>query len=187
VPRPSSFDYLERARQLLPGELLLVEFRHRDWLVGDQLEETLRFLERLGATLVCVDAPRTGGRNVLPTVIALTNDVAYVRLHGRNARTWSMRGRSAAERFDYLYPAHELAEWVEPLRELSRDAREAYVVMNTNGRSPDSAAPTQFMLDGEVEQRVHGWIAQAPANAAMLRRLLRDARVPVAEPPGHFD
>lgn len=186
VPRRSSYAYLERARRLLPDDVLLVEFRHSDWLAERQRAETLRLLEGLGATLVCVDAPRTGGRNVLPTVIALTNDVAYVRLHGRNAATWNRRSGSAAERFDYLYSPEELAEWVDPLRELASDAREVYVVVNTNGRSPDSVA-AQFSLEGEVEQRVQGWIAQAPANAALLRRLLRDARVPVAEPNSHFD
>jgi uncharacterized protein YecE (DUF72 family) len=182
VPRASSFEYLEWAKEQLPGHRLLVEFRHRDWLADDQRGATLAFLERLGATFVCVDAPPTGGKNVLPTVVARTSETAYVRLHGRNVSTWNRRTGSAADRFDHLYSEQELSEWVEPLRELSKTAREAYVMMNTNGRSPDDTVPAQFVLDGEIEHRVDGWIAQAPANAAVLRRLLVAANIPVSEP-----
>jgi uncharacterized protein YecE (DUF72 family) len=99
-------------------------------------------------------------------VLALTTPILYVRMHGRNAETWNVRGRSAAERFDYLYPDEELAEWVDPLRELSAQAQQAYVVFNNNNRS-----------------RVGGReVAQAPTNAEQLRTLLAEAGVPVSGP-----
>ena len=68
----------------------------------------------------------------------------------------------------------ELAEWIEPLRELSRSSRSAYVVFNNNGRSasPTPAAQASLMDDDEPATR---WIAQAPENARMLRQLLEDA------------
>ena len=166
VPRESSFEYLRWAREQLSGEELLVEFRHRSWLEEDRRDATLAFLEELGAAHVIVDAPKTEARNVVPTVLALTGPLAYVRFHGRNAGTWNIRGRSAAERFDYLYSDQELREWVEPLRELSQQAEAVYVVFNNNGRSAGG--------DGEDE-----WIAQAPTNAVSLRKLLADAGVPV--------
>jgi hypothetical protein len=99
---------------------MLVEFRHVSWLDDEHRDETLRFLEELGATNVIVDAPRIeGAKNVVPTVLALTSPTAYVRFHGRNAETWNKRGGSASERFDYLYSEEELEEWVAPLRELA--------------------------------------------------------------------
>ena len=61
--------------------------------------------------------------------------MVYVRMHGRNAETWNVRGRSAAERFDYLYSEEELRELVPAVRELASDAQEAYVMFNNNGRS----------------------------------------------------
>ena len=110
---------------------------------------------------VVVDAPRMDGKNVPLTVHALTTPLLYVRMHGRNAGTWNVRGGSAAERFDYLYPEEELAEWVGPLGELSQQAEEAYVLFNNNNRS-----------------RVGGReVAQAPTNAEMLRDLLAKDRV----------
>jgi uncharacterized protein YecE (DUF72 family) len=167
VPKEASLDYLAWAREQLEDDNMLVEFRHRSWYEDDQREETLRFLEEHGMSHVVVDAPRSGGKNVPLTVQALTTPILYVRLHGRNAETWNVRGRSAAERFDYLYPEEELAEWVDPLRELSQQAAEAYVLFNNNNRS-----------------RVGGReVAQAPTNAEMLRELLTKNGVPVSSPP----
>jgi uncharacterized protein YecE (DUF72 family) len=164
VCKPISFEYLEWAKEQLRGDAMLVEFRHRSWLEDENRARVLSFLEELGATHVIVDAPKTEAKNLVPTVIALTTSTAYVRLHGRNEKTWNIRGRSAAERFDYLYPREELAEWVEPLRDLSARAEQAYVMFNNNGRSQSNG----------------GWVAQAPVNAAQMRDLLQDAEVPTA-------
>jgi uncharacterized protein YecE (DUF72 family) len=166
VPKEASLDYLAWAREQVGDDEMLVEFRHRSWLDDEYRDETLRFLEEHRMTHVVVDAPRTEGKNVPLTVPALTTPILYVRMHGRNAETWNVRGRSAAERFDYLYSDEELAEWVEPLRELSAKAEQAYVVFNNNNRS-----------------RVGGHeVAQAPANAEQLRKLLSEAGLPVSRP-----
>jgi uncharacterized protein YecE (DUF72 family) len=165
VPREASVDYLEFAREQLGEDAMLVEFRHRSWYEEEQLSETLALLERIGASHVVVDAPKTDAKNVPPTVLAVTSPLVYVRMHGRNADTWNVRGRSAAERFDYLYSDEELREWVEPLQELAGQAEQAYVVFNNNNRSPSG--------DG-------GFVAQAAANAFQLRKLLSEAEVPVS-------
>jgi uncharacterized protein YecE (DUF72 family) len=104
-----------------------------------------------------VDAPRSEARNLIPTVVATTSPTAYVRFHGRNAATWNKRGGSAADRFDYVYPETELAEWVEPMRELAGEAEQVYALMNTNSTS-----------DGT---------AQGPENARRLAAALRDAGI----------
>ena len=95
VPKPASLDYLEWAVEQLGGDQPLVEFRHAAWLDDEHRDETLAFLERHGMTYVIVDAPRTEGRNVLPTVVATTSPTAYIRFHGRNAQTWNKRTGSA--------------------------------------------------------------------------------------------
>jgi uncharacterized protein YecE (DUF72 family) len=163
VPRESSVDYLEFAVEQLEGDLPLVEFRHRSWYEDDQVGDTLALLERLGAVHVVVDAPKVEAKNVPPSVLAVTAPWTYVRFHGRNADTWNVRGRSAAERFDYLYSEEELREWVEPLRELAGDAEQAFAVFNNNNRSPGP--------DGRP-------VAQAAWNADMLKQLLAEAPVP---------
>jgi uncharacterized protein YecE (DUF72 family) len=166
VRKDASLDYLEWARaQLGDDDEMLVEFRHRSWLDDENRAETFAFLERIGATHVIVDAPRSdSAKNLVPTVPVLTSGTLYVRFHGRNLSTWNKRGGSAAERFDHLYSDEELAEWVEPLRELAAQAQKAYAFFNNNASSPDPR--------GELER-----VSQAATNAAQLRRLLDAAGV----------
>ena len=172
VRKPQSFEYLEWSQEQLRGHEMLVEFRHRSWLDDDGREETIRFLESRGMTYVVVDAPRTGGATVLPTVPAATSPTAYVRFHGRNAATWNKRTGSAAERFDHLYSEEELQEWVPTLRELAGQAENAYAMFNNNGRTnlPPRLGVEQADADGDGRE-----VAQAPTNAQMLKRLLADA------------
>ena len=145
---------------------MLVEFRHVSWLDEENRDETLRFLEELGAANVIVDSPRIeGAKNLSPTVVALTSPTAYVRFHGRNASTWNKRGGGASERFDYLYSDDELSEWVEPLRELAGQAEQAYAFFNNNATSPDGHG---------------GRMAQAAANAKALQQLLAGGEGPGA-------
>jgi len=166
VYKDASFDYLRWAREQVGDDEMLVEFRHISWLDDEHREETLRFLEELGATHVIVDAPRIeGAKNLTPTVLALTSPTAYVRFHGRNADTWNKRGGSASERFDYLYSDDELQEWVGPLREIAEGAEQAFAFFNNNATSPDGHG---------------GRMAQAAANAKELQRLLQAANVPVS-------
>jgi uncharacterized protein YecE (DUF72 family) len=166
VCKPYSFEYLEWAKEQLRGDHMLVEFRHRSWLDEENRDHVLSFLEELGATYVIVDAPKTEAKNLVPTVLALTHPVGYVRMHGRNARTWNVRGKSAAERFDYLYSEEELREWTRPLLELAEQAKELYIMFNNNGRSRSADHPK-------------GWISQAPTNALLFKQILQEEGAPV--------
>ena len=168
VYKDSSLEYLEWARKQLEGYEMLVEFRHRSWLDEENRVGSLSFLERIGASYVVVDAPRSDtARNLVPTVVATTSPLAYVRFHGRNLGTWNKRGGSAAERFDYLYTDEELGEWVEPLQELAGETEQAYAFFNNNASSEDPDNPL-------------GRVSQAATNARQLRRLLDVNRIPAS-------
>jgi uncharacterized protein YecE (DUF72 family) len=160
VWKPSSLDYLEWARDQVGGDAFLFEPRHRSWFAEEIRAELLRWLEERRMTWVVVDAPKTDAANVPATLVATTTPMAYVRFHGRNAGTWNVRGGSAAQRFDHLYGEDELREWVPPLRQLSEQAAEAYAFFNNNNQT-----------DG---------VAQAPAGALLLRKLLEEEDVPTA-------
>ena len=162
VYKPQSLEYIDWSREQLPGEQILVEFRHASWLDEENRAATLSFLEDRGLNYVVVDAPRSGARNVLPTVVAVTGPIAYIRFHGRNQETWNKRTGSAAERFDYLYSEDELREWVPQVLELAEQSHGVYAMFNNNGRSTIPSLET-----GEEEE-----VAQAPTNAQMLKRLL---------------
>jgi len=168
VYKDRSLEYLEWAREQLGGDTMLVEFRHRSWLDDENVAATLSFLESIDAAYVTVDAPKSDtAKNLVPTVPAVTNGIAYVRFHGRNMATWNKRGGSAVERFDYLYSDEELEEWTPTLRELGGQSKEAYAFFNNNSSSQDPQNPL-------------GRISQAAANAQQLRRLLDVNRIPAS-------
>jgi uncharacterized protein YecE (DUF72 family) len=155
-------DELARVRALLEPLVPLVEFRHRSWLEEDERAETLAFLEAQGLAYVSVDAPPTRASNVLPTVPAATGQLAYVRFHGRNVKTWNIKAEKSSERFNWMYAEEELAEWVEELGHLAGETDEVYAMFNNNR--------DDF----------------APRSAQLLRGLLDEAGVPASgglEPP----
>jgi uncharacterized protein YecE (DUF72 family) len=160
VWKPSSLDYLEWARDQVGDDAFLFEPRHRSWFAEDIRSELLRWLEERKMTWVVVDAPKTDAANVPDTLVATTTPTAYVRFHGRNAGTWNARGGSAAQRFDHMYGEDELREWVPALRQLSEEASDAYAFFNNNNQT-----------DG---------VAQAPAGALLLRKLLEQENIPTA-------
>ena len=160
VWKPSSLDYLEWARDQIGDDGFLFEPRHRSWFAEDIRPELLRWLEERKMSWVVVDAPKTDAANVPDTLVATTTPTAYVRFHGRNAGTWNVRGGSAAQRFDHLYGEDELREWVGPLRELSNESEEAYAFFNNNNQT--------------------NGVAQAPAGAQLLRKLLEEEKIPTA-------
>ena len=84
------------------------------------------------AAWVCVDAPRIDVPSAMPPIVEVTSpDLAYLRLHGRNANTWQ-GSRTVAERFDWQYSDDELAEWIGPVVDMAERAQEVAVVFNNN-------------------------------------------------------
>jgi uncharacterized protein YecE (DUF72 family) len=148
----------ERIAPLVP----LVEFRHRSWMEPDERDDTLAFLERAGLAYVSVDTPMTRASNVVARHAVATHRVAYVRFHGRNEKTWNIKAEKSSARFNWMYSAEELEEWVPKLESLAGEAEEVYAMFNNNR--------DDF----------------APRSAALLRGLLDEAGIPASggtEPP----
>jgi uncharacterized protein YecE (DUF72 family) len=123
--------YLSELPQRLPGEALAVEFRGGGWMEADTANRTLALLERHGLAYVSVDEPQ-GFPNSTPPLAAATAELAYVRFHGRNSRTWRERTAAASDRFNYLYSDAELLEWVPRVRELAEGSARVHVLFNNN-------------------------------------------------------
>jgi uncharacterized protein YecE (DUF72 family) len=129
APGGENWRYIEEVKARLPQYDIAVEFRNHLWLNERNRESTLRSLEQLQLPFVCVDEPQ-GLPNSVPPVAAATAPIALVRFHGRNREMWNKRGAGVADRFDYLYTAAELQEWVPPVAQLASDASEVHVLFN---------------------------------------------------------
>jgi uncharacterized protein YecE (DUF72 family) len=141
---------------------LAIEFRNRNWAVGDQLEATIDFVRKQRAIFVNVDAPASDHFTVMPSdVEEVTNSkAAYLRLHGRNAKAY-ITGKTVAARFDYDYSDKEIAEVAERSKKLAQKAREVHVIFNNNNL--DYAPRAALRL-----RKALGQIVNAPAEEMEL-------------------
>jgi uncharacterized protein YecE (DUF72 family) len=112
---------------------LTVEFRNKIWFDEAHRTKTLEFQRELGVAHTIVDAPQEVA-NSMPSVWDITSTrLALVRLHGRNSRTWNIKGaKSASDRFNYDYSQKELQTLVPRLKELERRVELLQVIFNNN-------------------------------------------------------
>jgi uncharacterized protein YecE (DUF72 family) len=132
-PRKHQLNELEPLIEMLRDYDFAIEFRNRNWAVGDQLESTIDFVREHNAIFVNVDAPASDHFTVMPSDLdEVTNPkIAYLRLHGRNAKAY-ITGKTVAARFDYDYEGEEIAEIVDRSKKLSKEARDVHVIFNNN-------------------------------------------------------
>jgi uncharacterized protein YecE (DUF72 family) len=159
-PGRHELEELDRVIEALAPHRVAVELRHRGWVREKRVERTLRWFSERGVAFVCVDAPPGDEIPIMPSDLdAVTrDDLAYLRLHGRNAEGY-LRGKSVAERFAWRYDDEELEEIAGRVHSMAEQAAEVHVAFNNN-RGDD--APT-------AAQRFRALLGQAPAAEEQLR------------------
>jgi uncharacterized protein YecE (DUF72 family) len=127
-----NLEYILSLRAQYPQDQLSVELRHRSWYGEGEYPRLTAALRSTNVGLTVVDEPQVGSGSV-PTVLEVVNpSLTLVRFHGRNAKTWYMRTRTPAERFNYLYSDEELNGWVGNLARLAELAETIHVLFNNN-------------------------------------------------------
>jgi uncharacterized protein YecE (DUF72 family) len=145
-PGAEAHDWLRALAGAFAGWPVVIEVRHGAWSKPEQLAR----LRDLGVGFANIDQPVIG-RSLEPSAEA-TGPVGYVRFHGRNYEHWFGAHEDAAQRYDYLYSAEELAPWVERIRALQAapGVADVYVVTNNHfeGKGPANALMIRSMLAG---------------------------------------
>jgi uncharacterized protein YecE (DUF72 family) len=161
-PRKHQLSELEPLIETLSGYDVAIEFRNRNWAVGDQLDSTIDFVQKHRAIFVNVDAPASDHFTVMPSDVDEVTDpkAAYLRLHGRNAKAY-VTGKTVAARFDYDYSDKEIAEVADRSRKLAQEARELHVIFNNNNL--DYAPRAALRL-----RKALGQIVKTPAQTLEL-------------------
>src|SRR5262249_50315958 len=147
-------DYLAWLLRAFAGYALAVELRHATW--SDAMGETLGLLNTSGAALVQIDEPKfrlSIHQNQLPNV----RSFYYMRRHGRNAAQWWTHDK-AEDRYNYLYSAGEISEFVETLDAAREIVRKAYLYTN-NHFSANSVA-NAAMIKKQLGEPIEGEYSQ---------------------------
>jgi uncharacterized protein YecE (DUF72 family) len=103
-----TLDYLKHVADVLVqyDVPINIEFRHNSWYD----KRIFGALKDAGLGFVNVDLPSLSALPEASNII--TSDVAYYRLHGRNAKMW-WDHPTPSHRYDYLYSDKQLEEWAE--------------------------------------------------------------------------
>ncbi len=125
---PENVEYLERLLALLRDFPLVVEVRHASW---DQ-PAAYEFLRKHNAGFCNVDQPVIG--HSLRPAAHVTGHVGYIRMHGRNYKTWFKENAGRDARYDYLYSKDEIAEISGLIRKIKQSAQETYAITNNHFR-----------------------------------------------------
>jgi uncharacterized protein YecE (DUF72 family) len=118
-------DYIRKFRSHFKDLPLTIEFRHKSWLVPEQHKDTFDFLRENNLGYAVVDEPKI--RNLAPLVPEATDDLAYIRLHGRNKQWFEADGE---KRYDYYYSDEELSEFIPFIKALDKKTSITTVFFN---------------------------------------------------------
>ena len=152
---PASRDYVERLLRAFHDYPVAVELRHKSW--SDRVGDTLALLNAFRAAWVQIDEPKfqlSIRQNYLPNV----QGFYYMRLHGRNAAQWWKHDKSE-DRYNYLYSADELKEFIETADAAKRLVKKLYLYTN-NHFSAKSVANAN-MIKEQLGEPIEGEYSSA--------------------------
>lgn len=156
LPPEFSFNEVENLSKflvLLPDSYrFAVEFRNVSWI----RDETWSLLKEHNVAYTVVDEP------LLPPVLVLTADFAYIRWHGRHRRPW----------FDYRYSEKELDEWVPKVKEATEKTKKVYGYFNNHfhGYAPENCIQIleklgiATRLQTKVKNKIQAYITRKQAE-----------------------
>jgi uncharacterized protein YecE (DUF72 family) len=139
-------EYVAKLRAMFRDYPLVLEVRHASWSEPGVLD----LLEQFQLGLCNIDQPLFK-RSIKPAAVA-TSPVGYIRLHGRNYKSWFTENKHVGERYDYLYSPGELDPWVDRVKAVEQAAEETYVVTNNHylGKAVVNALEIASLLTGET-------------------------------------
>jgi uncharacterized protein YecE (DUF72 family) len=138
--------YLSQIRKWLGDEIpVSVEFRNASWLTSQVQKDLVLRLKQLHFTFVMADEPHNINDGVAFTPLITNNDLAMLRLHGRNAKGWFNRDANwRKQRTLYRYSREELLTFQKIINQVASQTKEVCIIFNNN--SGRDAAPNALEL-----------------------------------------
>jgi uncharacterized protein YecE (DUF72 family) len=160
---PPNQAFLDELFRAFAGYPLALEIRHGSWNRGDFFQ----WLRARDVGFCNIDQPVINN-SLEPTAVRTHHDFSYVRLHGRNVKNWFRPDAGRDARYNYLYPEHELDEWVERIQSLGRDSGKVFVITNNHYRGQAMANALQ------IKNKLTGEKVDVPLDLIKAYPLLKD-------------
>lgn len=154
---PFFFQYNDESKQLLSrisadfskDFSLILEVRHNSF----DTEEAFEFISSHHYNISIIDAPQS--KTSFTNQQALTGNISYFRLHGRNYKAWFSKNADRDAKYDYTYSSKELSSIVERIQALVDKVERIFIIANNHYKG------------------------QAPANALQIKSMLLDKKVSI--------
>ncbi len=150
----SSVEHIQKIKDIFSDVSCFVEVRHLSW----KNRHALDFFKENDLTFCTIDQPQLGQAIEFDPII--TNDKAYIRLHGRNVEAWkkslSNFGKKQSyeeqsSRYSYLYSPGELIEIAQKIKSIESKVKEVNVIMNNHPQG--DAVANAFELIHLLEEK----------------------------------
>jgi uncharacterized protein YecE (DUF72 family) len=153
-----SFARLKKIAEQFKSFPLVLEIRHNSW----NTPEIFDWLKQNQIGFANIDQPLFN--DSLPATEVATGKVGYVRLHGRNHKNWFRKDAQTWERYDYLYEAKELKQWLPRIKQVSRGTEEMFVIANNHyqGKGLANALMLKAMWSKKKQKAPHTLLDKYP-------------------------
>ncbi len=150
----SAVRYMQKIKDTFPNYKCFVEVRHASW----KNDKAFKFFKDADLTICTIDQPKIGKAISFDPVI--TNNIAYIRFHGRNEDAWKnsinnygkkQTYAERSERYKYLYSPGELVEIEQKIKSVQEKVKEVHVIMNNHPQG--DAVANAFELIHLLESR----------------------------------
>jgi uncharacterized protein YecE (DUF72 family) len=165
---PAATRYISDLASWLSPIPAAVEVRHGSW----GRPEAAAFFAANSIGMCGIDQPQIGD-SLRPSTGIADGMGAYCRLHGRNRAEWFKADTNRDRRYDYLYSAEELAEWVDRIKRIADDIHRIHVVLNNHfrGQAVANALAMSAMLSGRRAAAPRGIIAAFPSLSHLFAEI----------------
>lgn len=143
-----NLDFIIHCKEVMSPYPIAVEFRHGSWLTEDRRQSVIHQLMKHQITYITADEPQYGNLDTIPYYPAVTTDIAYFRLHGRNRENWLKKGIDTTYRYAYLYSQEELKEFIPAIQRSDTLAKVVFVMLNNCHRG--FAAKNAMQMKGLI-------------------------------------
>lgn len=126
----ANLDFIFQCKEVMAPYPIAVEFRHGSWLTEDKRQSVIHQLIKHQITYITADEPQYGNKSTIPYHPAVTTDIAYFRLHGRNKENWLKKGIDTTLRYAYLYSQEELKGFIPSIEQSDTLAKVVFVMLN---------------------------------------------------------
>jgi uncharacterized protein YecE (DUF72 family) len=151
-----AINYISRLKEIFQDFPIIIEVRHNSW----NKSQIFDYFRAEDLSFCIIDQPQIS--KSISFNLVVTNNVLYLRLHGRNAKAWfdsfqdihkKQSYDEQSERYNYLYSPGELLEIKNKIIDVKNQVNIIYIIFNNHPHGnaiANAFEMLQFLNDNKI-------------------------------------